>query len=151
MTSSGEARQGLLDALAEPVDHVGVALADLGGAYELLDETTGDRLEAELFRPVQSAYGRAQRAHAGFAERHGLSGRPFVPAPEPLQSRGIRGLIDAAVESAGRADAALGTLQDSMLLVELGDAELRADVAEVRRLLGEVPGRARTVTRTLGR
>ena len=49
------------------------------------------------------------------------------------------------------ADAVLVRLQDSMRPVEVGDAELRAGLAEVRTLLGEVPGRARQVQRLLGR
>jgi hypothetical protein len=38
-----------------------------------------------------------------------------------------------------------------MAPVEVGDAELRAGLAEVRELLGEVPPRAREFVRTLGR
>ena len=56
---------------------LGVALASLTEAYEMLDESTGDRVEQELFRPVQMAYGRAKRTHAEFAERHQLVGREF--------------------------------------------------------------------------
>ena len=58
--TSAEARQDLLDAFAEAIEHIGVALADLGAAYELLDERNADRLEEELFGPVQRAYGRAK-------------------------------------------------------------------------------------------
>ena len=78
--STEEARVQLLDDIAHAIDELGVALAALGAAYELLDERTADQLEAELFRPVQVAYGRAQRTHAGFAERHGLPGRKFEPS-----------------------------------------------------------------------
>ena len=35
--------------------------------------------------------------------------------------------------------------------VEVGDAELRAGLAEVRELLGDLRARARELTRTLGR
>jgi hypothetical protein len=38
-----------------------------------------------------------------------------------------------------------------MMPVEVGDPELRAGLAEVRELLGEVPTRAREFVRTLGR
>jgi hypothetical protein len=38
-----------------------------------------------------------------------------------------------------------------MLPIEVGDAELRAGLQEVRELLGEVRGRARELVRTLGR
>ena len=44
--TTAEARQQLLDDLAHAVDEIGVALAALGGAYELLDEHTADRLAA---------------------------------------------------------------------------------------------------------
>ena len=51
-----------------------IALAALGAAYEQLDEHNADRLEAELFGPVQRAYGRAKSTHAQFADRDGLRG-----------------------------------------------------------------------------
>jgi hypothetical protein len=38
-----------------------------------------------------------------------------------------------------------------MLPVEVGDAELRAGLSEVRRLVGDVPARARGFVRVLGR
>jgi hypothetical protein len=38
-----------------------------------------------------------------------------------------------------------------MLPVEVGDAELRAGLEQVRTLLGTLPGRARQFMRTLGR
>ena len=70
---SAEARQELLDTIADAIDELGVALAALGEAYEQLDERTADTLEEQLFRPVQTAYGRAQRTHSGFAQRFGLT------------------------------------------------------------------------------
>jgi hypothetical protein len=146
-----EGRQELLDALAEAIDHIGFALASLGAAYEQLDEATADRLEDELFGPVQVAYGRAKRTHAGFAGRHGLTSRTFE-APSPgLPSTGSKGFIDGAANAAARADSALAALQDSLLPVEVGDAELRAGLMEVRELLGGVRERARELVRTLGR
>src|SRR6266513_1433884 len=54
-----EARQELLDDIAAAIERLAAALADLGVAYEQLDEHSADRLEAALFRPVQTAYGRA--------------------------------------------------------------------------------------------
>ena len=45
----------------------------------------------------------------------------------------------------------LADLQDSMRPVEVGDAELRAGLAEVRALLAPLPDRAREILRTLGR
>ncbi len=149
--TTADGRQQVLDALARAIDEIGVALAALGEAYELLDEQTADRLERELFRPVQVAYGRAQRAYAGFAGRHDLPSHTFEPGSRGAPSTGVKGFIDGALDAAGRADGELGTLQDSMLPVEVGDAELRADLREVRELIGELRGRARELVRTLGR
>jgi hypothetical protein len=42
-------------------------------------------------------------------------------------------------------------LQDSMMPVEVGDAELRAGLAAVRSSVEEARERARDITRTLGR
>ena len=148
---AGEARQEMLDTLGEAIDEIAAALAALGGAYEQLSTVPADRLEEELFRPVQTAYGRAKRTHAGFAQRHGLPGRTFTPAPQGLPSTGIRGFVDSAVDSVAEADAVLTELQDSMMPVEVGDPELRAGLAEVRELLGDVRARAREFVRTLGR
>lgn len=148
---SAEARQELLETVAEAIDEIGLALAALGAAYEQLDERNADRLEEELFRPVQMAYGRAKRTYAGFAERFGLDGRAFEPAAEGLPSTGVKGFLEGAVEAVGEADALLAELQDSMRPIEVGDAELRAGLAEVRELVGELRGRAREFVRTLGR
>jgi hypothetical protein len=149
--ASQDARQELLDTVAEATDEIAVALAALGAAYEQLDERNADRLEEELFRPVQVAYGRARRTHAGFAERHGLPGRTFSPASAGVPSQGVRGFVDRALEAVEAADTTLAELQDSMRPVEVGDAELRSGLAEVRALLGQFPERAHAFTRTLGR
>ena len=141
----------MLDTLAEAIDEIAAALAALGEAYEQLGTAPADKLEEELFRPVQTAYGRAKRTHAGFASRQGLPVREFTPARPGRPSTGIRGFIDSAVDSASEADAVLAELQDSMMPVEVGDPELRAGLAEVRELLGDVRGRAREFVRTLGR
>jgi hypothetical protein len=148
---AGEARQELLDTLGDAIDEIAVALAAVGAAYEQLGTAPADRLEEELFRPVQAAYGRAKRTHAGFAQRQGLPGRTFVPATPGPPSTGIRGFVDSAVASAAEADAMLVELQDSMMPVEVGDPELRAGLTEVRELLGDVRARAREFVRTLGR
>jgi hypothetical protein len=148
---TAQARQELLDAVAEATDRIGVALAALGAAYEQLDEPTGDRLEELLFRPVQVAYGRAKRTHAGFAERSGLPPRAFDPAPPPNSARSVKELLDTAVDAVGAADAELVTLQDSMMPVEVGDAELRAGLADIREHLGHLRTQARELVRGLGR
>jgi hypothetical protein len=148
---TAEARQQLLDDLAGAIEALGAALADLGAAYELLDEQTADRVEEQLFRPVQHAFGRAQRTYAGFAERYGLTVRGLPPAKPGPASQGARALLDRAVDAVGRADEALVELQDSMMPVEVGDAELRAGLASVRALVEDVRGRAAGLLRTLGR
>jgi hypothetical protein len=149
--TAAQARQQLLDTVAEATDEIAIALVSLGEAYERLDEHTADKLERELFLPIQRAYGRAQQTHAGFAGRHDLPSGVFEPASPGAPSQGVKDLLDSAVEAVGRADSALATLQDSMLPVEVGDADLRAGLQDVRRLLGDLRGRARELVRTLGR
>jgi len=149
--ATAEARQELLDAIAQATDHIGAALAALGAAYEQLDEQSGDRLEDELFRPVQLAYGRARRTHTGFAERHGLPTRAFEPVAPGHPSQGVKGFIDGAIESVAAADLELSTLQDSMRPVEVGDPDLRAGLSEVRELLADLPSRSRRFVSLFGR
>ena len=149
--AASEARQELLDTVAEAVDDLGAALASLGAAYEQLDEHSADRLEQELFRPVQSAYGRARRTYTEFAGRHGLPSRSFEPAAPGAPSHGVRGFLDMALEAVERADDGLAELQDSMRPVEVGDDELRAGLAKVRELIGELPDRTRELLRRWGR
>jgi len=149
--TTADARQQLLDSLAEATDELGVALASLSEAYERLDERNADRVEQELFRPVQSAYGRAKRTYAEFAERHGLADRAFEPAIAGAPSRGVKGFLDSAVSAIAGADRTLATLQDSMLPVEVGDTRLRAGLEQVRELLDGLGARARELVRTLGR
>jgi hypothetical protein len=150
--STADARQQLLDDLANAIDELGAALALLGDAYELLDEQTADRMEADLFRPVQVTYARAQRTHAGFAERHGLPARTFVSSGA---GRGIandaRSRLDGALEAIEEADHLLVEIQDSMMPVEVGDAELRAGLADVRERVTPLPERGSALLRTLGR
>jgi hypothetical protein len=148
---SAQARQELLDDVASAIDDIGRALAALGAAFEQLDDYNAEKLEEELFRPIQMAYGRAQRTHSGFAERHGLPTRTFDSASAGLPSQGVKGFLDAAVSATVRADRTLAQLQDSMRPVEVGDAELRAGLSEVRRLIGDAPRRATELVRGLGR
>jgi hypothetical protein len=149
--SASEARQQLLDTLAEATDELGFALACLAEAYENLDARNADRLEEELFRPVQVAYGRAQLSHAEFAERHGLPGRTFEQQAAGVSSNRAAGFVQKAVEAISEADRALADLQDSMLPVEVGDAALRSGLVAVRDRIRGLPERARELLRTLGR
>ncbi len=149
--TSAEARRELLDALGDAVELIARALADLGAAYDQLDERNADRLEAELFGPVQLAYGRAKSAYGRFVDRHGMTSRTFATASTGLPSTGVKGFIDGAVGAVAEADGALSALQDSSLPTEVGDVELRAALTDVRELLGGVRQRARELERTLGR
>jgi hypothetical protein len=149
--SSEQARREILDVLASAADATGRALAELSEAYEHLDERTAERLEETLFGPAQAAYGRAKRTHSSFAERHGLPTHAFQPAGQVAPSSTPAELIQRAVAAADGAEAQLAELQDSMLPVEVGDAELRAGIAEVRELLGRLRPAARELVRTLGR
>jgi hypothetical protein len=146
-----EARQQLLDALAGAAEDIGLALASLGEAYEQLDEHAAERLEQELFRPVQAAYGRAKRTYGDFAQRYELASRAFQTHSPGAPSSGAKGFIDGAVDAVARADGTLAALQDSLLPIEVGDPELRAGITEVREVLGGTRGRARELVRTLGR
>jgi hypothetical protein len=149
--TNAQARQQLLDTVAQAAEEMGIALASLGEAYEQLDEANAERLEQEIFRPVQMAYGRAQRTYKEFADRYGLPGHTFTPASPGAPSHGVKGFLDSAVAAVSGADSTLATLQDSMLPIEVGDAALRADLQEVRELLGEIRGRTNRLVRTLGR
>src|SRR6476661_3946333 len=128
--SDAERRQEILDTLAGATDRIALAIAALGEAYDHLDEHTADRLEADLFRPAQAAYGLAQRTHASFAERHRLTSPPFTPAHTPAAHE-PRTPILAAADALAEADAQLAELQDSMLPVEYGDQALREGLAEI--------------------
>jgi hypothetical protein len=149
--ATAEARQDLLDAIAEATEHIGAALAALGAAYEQLDEQSADRLESELFRPAQLAYGRVRRTHTGFAERHGLPTREFEQPAPGHASQGVKGYVESALESVTAADLELSTLQDSMMPVEVGDPELRAGLSDVRELLSDLPARGRRFVSLFGR
>jgi hypothetical protein len=149
--ASAEARQELLERIAEAIDEIGYALAALGAAYEQMDEYSAERLEDELFGPVQKAYGRAKRTYAGFAERHELVRREFEAQASGLPSTGAKGFVESAVDAVGAADGALADVQDSPETLEVGDAELRAGLIEVRGLFSPLRGQARELLRGFGR
>jgi hypothetical protein len=148
---AAEARQRLLDEIADVIDELGRSLAALAAAYELLDEHSADRLEEQLFGPVQKAYGRAQRTHAEFAARHGLPGRTFTQPSAGTASRDPRTFLERSVESVEEAENLLVELQDSMMPVQVGDPELRAGLAGVRGLVAQAEAAAPQFLRTLGR
>ena len=146
-----EARQQILDDLGDAVDRIAVAVACLGEAYEQLSVMAADRLEDELYRPVQKAYGRGKRTHSQFAERCGLGAREFEAATAGRSSQGPKAFVERAVAAADEGDRLIADLQDTMLPIESGDAELRAGLSEVRALLDGLPAAAREFLRTLGR
>jgi hypothetical protein len=146
-----EDRQQILADLAIAIDQIALATACLGEAYEQLDVSAADRLEDELFRPAQRALGRARRTYGQFAGRVGLPAREFEPPSAGLPSQGAKRLVERAAEAAAEAARTVAALQDTMLPIEVGDPELRAGLAEVRELAGEVPDGARAFLRTLGR
>jgi hypothetical protein len=149
VTFDAEARQELLDTVARAIDQIAVALAALGDAFETLDERAADVLEAQLFRPVQSAYGRGKRTHADFATRNRMRQRRFDPRAARVGTTFES--LERATDAIGDADGILADLQDSLLPVEVGDAELRAGLADVRRQLTEAQQRATQFVRVIGR
>jgi hypothetical protein len=149
--TAADGRQQILSELESAIGELAVAVATLGAAYERLDEHTADRLEEQLFRPIQLAYGRAKRTHSEFSGRYGIPPASFPEASPGLESQDARALIDRAATAARQADDEIATLQDSMLPVEVGDTELRAGLADVRSLIDPVPARATRLISTVGR
>ena len=130
---------------------IGRALTALGAAYEQLDEATGDRLEEELFRPVQVAFGRARRTDTGFAERHGLDPRLRRADRPACPRRASAGFVERAQDAAAEADDDPVRAPGLDAPVEFGDAELRAGLADVREHLADVSTRSRELIRIFGR
>jgi hypothetical protein len=147
-TESG--RLQILGDVAAGADQMAVALSALGDAYEALDEQTADAMEAQLFRPLQAAYGQLKRTHSEFAARHGLPGREFRPATQ-AHPTDPRTTIDRAADAVQHADETLAGLQDSMLPVDVGDRELREGLSRARTLIGPFQNRADDLIRILGR
>src|SRR3954466_11321277 len=115
--STADARTEILDPPAQATEMVGMAVAALAAAYEQVDDQMADRLEEEMFGPVQQAYGTAKRTHEQFAPLHELPGDEFHPPTAGLPSTGAKGFIDAAIDAGAQADQILAELQDSMLPV----------------------------------
>ena len=149
--TSESARRQLIDQLGQAVEQLSVALAAVGEAYEAADERTAGELEERLFRPVQGAYGRAQRTRSGFAERHQLTAEPVAAAPATAPSADPRVHLERAIEAIERADQVIGEMQDSMLPVEVGDRELRDGLTDVRELIASAPTQGRQLLRLIGR
>jgi len=148
--TSESGRLQILEDAAVAADELGVALAALGEAYEHLDEQSAERMEDELFRPLQAAYGQLKRTHSEFAARYGLPSRTFASASPGLPAD-PRVLLGRVADSAQTADATLAELQDSLLPVEVGDEPLRTGLARVRTLIAPLPNLANRFIRTVGR
>ena len=149
--TTSEGREQVLGDLAVAIEQIAEALAAFGEAYECLDERAADVLEEKLFRPVQSAYGRALRTYSEFAARSSLQGRDFEPHSPGPAGQSVQALIERAVDAVHDADQAIADLQDSLLPIEVGDTELRAGLTGVRETLSSVAIAARDLTRTVGR
>ena len=100
---------------------------------------------------MQKAYGRGKRTYVGFGWRFGLAVREIDSPTGGVSSQGVREFVTRAVGAAGDADRQIVELQDSMLPIESGDAELRSGLSEVRELLDGLPAVAVGFLRTLGR
>ena len=94
---TAEARQQLLDEIADAIDELGTALAVLGAAYELLDERSADRLEEELFgagpeglRPREAHARRLRRALRAARPRRSRSRPPACPRATRARSWSAR-------------------------------------------------------------
>lgn len=149
--TTSEGREQILGDVAVAIEQIAEALAALGEAYEQLDERAGDVLEEKLFRPVQSAYGRARRTYSEFAARSGLKARAFEPHSPGPANQSVQSLIERAVDAVHDADQAIAELQDSLLPIEVGDVELRAGLSGTRETLTAVQQSARELVRTVGR
>lgn len=146
-----QARERIVRDLSAAAAQIELALSYLADAYELVDEAVGDRLEEELFSPVQAGYGRARRTVNDFVKRYGLDGPAVYGTSGGPRPHGPRELIEGAVDAIEQADHWIAELQDSMLPVEVGDPELRAGLSQTRELIGPLPLRARALVRVLGR
>ena len=152
MRTTLEARAEILARLSVAIERASLATACLGEAFELLDDAGAERLEDQLL-PARAARLRTGEAGAGHASRTAsASSRRRPGAPRPARPRRApKLLVERAAGAAAEADLVVADLQDSMLPIEAGDAELRAALAEVRELLGAVPAAAREFQRTFGR
>jgi len=133
--STEEGRTQILDESAAAVLDLADAVGALGEAYELLDEDSGDRLEAALFKPLQSV---------------GLPPARFE-SPQPGAVADTRALIERAADAIQAADDGLAELQDTLLPVEVGDQELRSGLSAVRTAISPLPEACDEFVRTLGR
>jgi hypothetical protein len=147
-----EGRERILRDLSEAAAQIELALSYLTDAYDLVDEGIADRLEEQLFSPVQASFARIRRAVSEFVRRYALDASAATGSAMPgARPHGARELIEGAADALQRADEWIAELQDSMLPVEVGDPELRAGMSATRELLDALPTRAHALVRVLGR
>ncbi len=149
--SRDQGSRQILDQLGAAIDQLEFAVSALGAAYELLTSAPADRLDSQLFRPIQRALGAAKRTESGFAAQAGLPTRREGLGSPGLPSQGVKSFIETASAAASEADRRIAQLQDSMLPIEFGDPELRAGLGSIRETASIVPAAARSYLRTLGR
>lgn len=145
-----EGRTQILDDAGAAVEQLSIAVAALGEAYEHLDEDAGERMETQLYRPLQGAYGQLKRTHSEFAQRSGLPGRNFPVAPVTAPED-ARASLEHAADAIQAADEMIAELQDTLLPVEVGDQELRSGLSGTRSVIAPLPERCDEFVRTLGR
>jgi hypothetical protein len=146
-----EAQERIVDELGWAVGQIALASEVFSDAYERLDATTADRLEDELYRPLQRGFGRAKRTLVQFAGRVGLEPQEGEPGDANVARLTLKETIERAVALAADGAQRIAELQDSDMAIAAGDSELRSGLAETRRLLGELSTRAPAFLRTLGR
>jgi hypothetical protein len=147
-TESG--RRQILDDAATAVTPLSTALAALTEVYEQLDEQTADRLEETIFKPLQAAYGQLRRTLTEFATRCSLRAPLFDPGNAALPTD-PRNALEHVADAAQQVDEILAELQDTLLPVEVGDAELRAGLSGTRTLIARVPAHCAELIRLFGR
>ena len=146
-----EAHEQIVNELGWAVGQIALASECLSDAYEELDVTTADRLEEELYRPLQRAFGRAKRTLVDFAAQTGLEpseGEPDSAGPPRLT---VKQKIERALALAADGGQRIAELQDSDMAIASANAELRAGLAETRRLLAELCSRGPSFLRSFGR
>jgi hypothetical protein len=147
-TDSG--RRQIIDDAVVGANYMGDALAELGEAYELLDDHMAERMEESVFKPTQAAYGQVKRTLTEFATRYGLPQPSFPASVLPLPTD-PHTTLDRVADLVQSAEDAIAELQDTLLPVEVGDADLRAGLSRTRTLIARVPASAEELIRTLGR
>jgi ABC-type transporter Mla subunit MlaD len=148
--TNAEGRTQILEETAAAIGQLGIALAELAEAYEHLDEALADRMEQDLHRPVQSAYGQLKRSNAEFARRAELTEPPIPESNRPAPEN-PRVALENAADAVQSAEDMLAELQDTLLPVEVGDQELRAGLSAVRTLIARLPAACDELVRSVGR